>query len=160
MCALPGPQVDALQATYLSRFPVAGDDFRLYQRAKHVFSEAKRVFDFEAACRNGSGADVLAALGQLMDASQQSCGNLFGCSCAELDELTALARTHGAMGSRLTGAGWGGCTVSLVREGTQDAFVQALLSGYYPAHGGLRGHPAADVVFATVPGAGACILPA
>ena len=148
-----------MQTEYLSRFPVAGDEFRLYQRAKHVFSEAKRVFDFQAVCAL-QGPDALAQLGRLMDESQASCDALFDCSCPELDSLTALARAKGAEGSRLTGAGWGGCTVSLVRSGTEGTFIPALLADYFPAHGGLQGHAQNDVVFATVPGSGACIVEA
>jgi galactokinase len=153
--------VDALQQEYLSRFPVAGDAFRLRDRAEHVFGEAARVHAFAAACTAGGPDDVTTALGALMNASQHSCATLFTCSCPELDRLVALARHHGALGARLTGAGWGGCTVSLVRRGTEDAFIAAMLASYNDSDngaGGLRGHPPGDVVFATLPGSGAGIL--
>lgn len=147
----------ALEREFLSQVPVEGDQFALYQRALHVFTEAKRVYDFEGVCAS-DGPEALARLGALMNASQDSCRDRFACSCPELDDLTSTARTMGALGSRLTGAGWGGCTVSLVREGTQDSFIADLLATYYPSHGGLKAHAAADVVFATLPGSGACIV--
>jgi len=89
-----------------------------------------------------------------MNESHESCSNMFDCSCPELDELTALARASGAYGSRLTGAGWGGCTVSLVSEGKVEEFKKKLKEGY-PRYRGLTEGELDEVVFATKPSSGA-----
>ena len=55
----------------------------------------------------------------------------FACSSTNLDRLVAACKAAGALGARLTGAGWGGCTVSLVREADAQAFVAAVTRAYY-----------------------------
>jgi galactokinase len=93
----------------------------LLKRARHIFSENKRVLDAAVAMR---AADRV-AFGELMNASHQSLKDDYEVSSAALDELVAHARAHvGCLGSRLTGAGFGGCTVSLVAKEHQNNFVE------------------------------------
>ncbi|KAJ4483360.1 Galactokinase [Lentinula aciculospora] len=138
---------------------VEATHFQLYKRAKHVLSEASRVLQFRQIClaalSSASSMDVLKDLGQLMNESQISCNELFQCSCPELNELTEIAKDAGAFGSRLTGAGWGGCTVSLVAEDNVDAFIKSVSATYKP-YKGLQGEALNEVIFATRPSSGAC----
>jgi galactokinase len=77
--------------------------------------------------------DKLILLGKLMNESQASCRDPHECSCPQIDEITELARKNGAYGSRLTGAGWGGCTVSLVDAHHSDAFIRLMIEQHYNA---------------------------
>lgn len=155
--------------------------FKLRQRAEHVYGEAARPDAFAAVCaRGGDEHQILAELGRLMDESQASCrcgwgvlleifpttnscvdSDLYECSCKELDEVVAVAKGAGALGARLTGAGWGGCTVSLVPEGAVDSFIKALVAGYYEpliAAGRLARDALPETVFATKPACGGGVL--
>ncbi|MEW5298116.1 MAG: hypothetical protein WDW38_001147 [Sanguina aurantia] len=103
----------------------------------------------------------LTALGALMDLSHNSCDAHYQCSCAELNALVGVAKAAGALGSRLTGAGWGGCTVSLVRDEEVQQFLDALHTHYFLpliAAGTLRGADLHTVLFATKPSSGAAVL--
>ncbi|EHB18405.1 N-acetylgalactosamine kinase [Heterocephalus glaber] len=209
--------------------------FKLYQRAKHVYSEAARVLQFRKVCED-SPEDAVAQLGELMNQSHRSCRDLYECSCPELDQLVDICRimeqgrgegppavpfpgwgrrswcqpsprcscpsaslyrdaatresqlalsalrpcpekpqrsspalqhgarqagqgrgTSGAQGSRLTGAGWGGCTVSLVPEDVLPGFLARVHAAYYQGseHSAAPGQHS---LFATKPGGGALVF--
>ncbi|KAJ3766113.1 Galactokinase [Lentinula raphanica] len=162
MIAMSGLTAEEFQDVYLSWVEVEATHFQLYKRAKHVFSEASRVLQYRRVCLaaesspSSSPMDVLKELGQLMDESQTSCNELFECSCPELNQLTQIAKDAGAIGSRLTGAGWGGCTVSLVAEDNVDSFIEKVSATYGP-YKGLQGEALDEVIFATKPSSGACV---
>jgi galactokinase len=80
----------------------------------------------------------LAAFGRLMNESHESLRDDYQVSCAELDRMVEIARRQaGCWGARLTGAGFGGCTVNLVEEGREAAFV-ANVGREYRARVGLE----------------------
>ncbi|KAJ3867930.1 galactokinase gal [Lentinula novae-zelandiae] len=159
MIEMSGMTADEFKEVYLSWVEVEATQFQLYKRAKHVFSEASRVLQFRRIClaaeSSPSPSDVIKDLGKLMNESQTSCDELFQCSCPELNELTNIAKDAGAIGSRLTGAGWGGCTVSLVAEGDVNAFIKKVSATYGP-YKGLQDTALREVIFATKPSSGAC----
>ncbi len=148
---LAGPRTYTVEAEY----------FQLYKRARHVFTEALRVIEFRAVCLRANASvdapppvDTLAQLGALMDASHESCATLCESSCAEVDALCRLAKSVGAYGSRITGAGWGVCTVSLVAEDRVEEFIEKVKEGYAP-YRDLEGEKLREAIFATKPSVGA-----
>jgi galactokinase len=154
-----GLSEEVFKEVYLSWVDVEATHFQLYKRAKHVFTEALRVLQFRELCLRASSSpysSVLEELGKLMNESQESCSRVYECSCPELDELVQLARDAGAYGSRLTGAGWGGCTVSLVAETEVESFITKIKNAYGP-YAGLEGEKLHEVIFATKPSSGACV---
>ena len=99
----------------------------LSRRAHHVVTENSRVLHAVRALTDG---DML-GFGTLMDASHDSLREDFEVSCKELDLLVALAReANGTYGARMTGAGFGGCTVNLVRPDRVEDFVKSVSAGY------------------------------
>lgn len=130
--------------------------FKLYQRAKHVYSEARRVLQFKHVC-NSEPADSLKLLGDLMNQSHFSCRDLYECSCPELDQLVELCLKSGAVGSRLTGAGWGGCAVSMVPIEKVDGFLKAVREGYF-MNDPRRAAMEKQSLFVTKSGGGAAIF--
>ncbi|KAI9205342.1 ribosomal protein S5 domain 2-type protein [Polychytrium aggregatum] len=143
---------------------IRASGFQLHSRAKHVFSEARRVYQFRdlLISSDDSSGDLLKELGELMNQSQASCSDLFHCSCPEIDELVEICRRSGALGSRLTGAGWGGCVVSLVQRSDLDRFLDHVQEEYFfrrwPE---MRGDGSiSNYLFATRACSGAALLPA
>jgi len=92
-----------------------------------------------------------------MDQSHSSCNYNYDCSCPELNTLTEICKKAGAYGSRLTGAGWGGCTVSLVPAGLKDKFFEELKEQYYSQYRKEALSHISDVLFSTTPQRGAFI---
>lgn len=124
--------VEELNEKYCSKFPVRASHFHLHRRATHVFSEALRVLAFKSLLTaSPSPPDLLLRLGALMNETQASCRDVYDCSCPELDQLCDIAREAGAYGSRLTGAGWGGCTVHLVPRDKVEDVRKAWTEKYY-----------------------------
>jgi len=103
------------------------DDPLLLQRCRHVVAENQRVEEAARALTQGD----LARFGELMPASHASLRDDYEVSCAELDQLVELARPlEGVYGARMTGGGFGGCTVNLVRHEHAEAFQEAMMRGY------------------------------
>lgn len=102
-------------------------DPTLFRRLRHVVTENRRVEDFCAALRAGD----LAAAGRLLDAGMASLRDDFAVSLPELDHLCTVANAlPGVLGSRLTGAGFGGCTLHLVEVGHAAAAAEGLAAGF------------------------------
>ncbi len=107
-------------------------DELLFRRAHHVVSENERVLEAVKVLEGGN----LERFGELMNQSHVSLRDDYEVSSKELDTLVELAwKQPGVLGARMTGAGFGGCTVNLVREGAAEAFAHSVAKGYEEALG-------------------------
>ncbi len=104
----------------------------VYRRCRHVVSENERVLRCVAALQEGD----LAAAGRLMDASHDSLRDDYQVSSAALDTMVETMReAAGCYGARLTGAGFGGCAVALVKPGSEQAMADTIFERYPKATG-------------------------
>ncbi|RYE13531.1 MAG: galactokinase, partial [Sphingobacteriales bacterium] len=102
-------------------------DSTVLNRATHVVEENDRVKLAAVALSNNN----LIEFGTLMYASHQSLSNLYEVSGKELDAVVAYSKTNpGVAGARMTGAGFGGCAIALVKEDSFDAFSRELTAYY------------------------------
>jgi galactokinase len=102
-------------------------DALLFRRARHVVSENARVLDAAAALERHDAE----RFGQLMNASHDSLRDDYEVSSPELDAMVEIARTcDGVFGARMTGGGFGGCTVNLVAAAAADAFRARIVQAY------------------------------
>lgn len=96
-------------------------DETVRKRARHVVEEIDRVLQSMKVLEKGD----LEAFGQLMIGSHNSLRDLYEVTCLELDVMVEEAlKIPGVLGSRMTGAGFGGCTVSLVHEDSVETFIE------------------------------------
>ena len=134
-------------------------DFELHQellpepvrrRCRHVVTENQRTLDATRALRSGDLKEV----GRLMFASHRSLRDYYEVSCRELDLLVdAASAVPGVWGARMTGGGFGGCTVNLVRRGALARFREAVTERYVGATG------LEPSIFVAEASDGACELP-
>ncbi|GAA1218526.1 galactokinase [Prauserella alba] len=112
---------------------------------RHVVTENERVLEASRYLRDGRIADI----GPVLDASHVSMRDDYRISCPELDLAVDTARTAGALGSRMTGGGFGGSAIALVRENDRHA-VEAAVTTAFDTAGYRRPR-----MFVAVPSAGA-----
>ena len=97
------------------------------KRAKHAVYENQRTIRAVEALKNND----VELFGKLMNASHKSLRYDYEVSCGEIDILVDLAQAMpGVIGSRITGGGFGGCTVSIVKNDTVDAFIREIGKTY------------------------------
>jgi galactokinase len=117
--------VSQLRDASLADVEAAGIDELLRRRARHVVTENARVLEVVDRLRAGD----LAGIGPAVLASHASLRDDFEVSCPELDAAVDTAMAHGAVGARMTGAGFGGCALALVPDDSRaealDAFGTA-----------------------------------
>ena len=118
----------------------------VFRRARHVISENRRVLKAAAALEAGD----LALCGRMMNEFHLSLRDDYEVSCPELNLMVELASgVEGVFGSRMTGGGFGGCTVNLVEAGAVDRFA-AIIGNVYRNATGLT-----PSIFRCSPGPGA-----
>ena len=111
--------------------PMPGDGLKVLRRCRHVFGEARRVERAAACLARGD----MAALGSLMDESHASCAADLGISTFEVDQLVDVMRQAGALGARLTGAGFGGFAIALVHVDAAEQVRQAVAQRFHDPRG-------------------------
>ncbi|MEX2178546.1 MAG: galactokinase [Gemmatimonadaceae bacterium] len=123
------PDVRALRDATAAQLEAAASslDALVYRRARHVIEENARPAQLRRALEAGD----LAHAGHLMNDSHQSLRDLYDVSSTHLDLICRVAREHGACyGARLTGAGFGGCAIALVRADAVAEFIAAVQPRY------------------------------
>lgn len=107
-------------------------DETLKKRIKHVVYECDRVKKSAKALKSGD----IAAFGKYMIDSHESLKNSYEVSCSELDFIVDTAKDlDGVLGIRMTGGGFGGCTVAIVKEEAVEGFIETVKSAYYKQFG-------------------------
>lgn len=128
------PNVTALRDVAFEQLERFGRDLPdvVYRRCRHVVTENARVL----AAADALEEDKLPRFGQLMAQSHISLRDDYEVSCRELDLMVELAaNVEGVYGARMTGGGFGGCTINLVDSEQVSQFRQTVAEGYEQATG-------------------------
>ena len=153
--------VSALEENFMTKFPVRGERFYLQQRAHHVFTEALRVQAFKKLLQSppvDANASLLLMLGAILNESHASSRDTYVHSCPEIDQMCEIALEAGSYGGRVTGAGWGGCSVHLVPKDKVDDVRAAWEEKYYrKREPDISKEKLAEAVVVSEPGSGAML---
>ena len=128
------PGVESLRDVTPAMFEVTESAMEpiIARRARHVVTENARVVQFVAACREGA----IERMGELFEASHRSLQHDYEVSCDELDFLVdAALGIEGVYGARMTGGGFGGCTVNLMRPDIVEHFEREISRLYHERFG-------------------------
>ncbi len=123
------PNITALRDVTMADLEPFRDrlDDVIYRRCRHVISENQRVLDAATALRTSD----LNRLGYLMAESHRSLRDDYEVSCRELDALVEIAGAcEGVYGSRMTGGGFGGCTITVLQSGAVEKFQKTIKEKY------------------------------
>jgi len=132
-----------------NRFDQEPDGERCYRRARHVITENDRTVAMASALTHRDWTTC----GQLMGASHLSMKDDFEITCPEIDCLVEITQSvQGVIGSRMTGGGFGGCTVSLIETSRTTAILAEITERYRSATG------IEPTAFVTQPGQGARVV--
>ena len=134
ICNISGKNYDNLCSVPMSVLNKVQNNLSdvLLHRAHHVIKEQQRVIQALDALHNGNAK----RFGKLLNASHKSLARDYEVSCPELDELTSWLQSRpGVLGCRLTGAGFGGCTISLVQKHMAEKILTDLKSEFYASRG-------------------------
>ncbi|XP_047985327.1 N-acetylgalactosamine kinase [Leguminivora glycinivorella] len=172
VCSILSVDEKELENLYLTANTKHMTEFKLKQRALHVYEEALRVEEFRNICSQSGNSKVngtnghtingesqnetLSTLGKLMLQSHESLKNLYECSHTNLDLIVEISQKLG-IHSRLTGAGWGGCAVALCPKNLLENYIETLKEEFYDKHCNIDKVDAHMYVFATTPNHGAII---
>ncbi|WVQ71790.1 galactokinase [Cryptococcus sp. DSM 104548] len=163
--AVSGLPEELFRKDYLEYLEIRADTFHLYERLHHTLSESLRVHRFVALCQSLSSStpseplsdSSLYLLGKLFNDSHSSMRDIYDCTHPFVDRLQDLCLEAGAVGSRMTGGGWGGSVVSLVKSEDVPVFLDTVRKGY-EKYRELDDGEWVEVGFATMPGHGAGIF--
>jgi galactokinase len=128
------PRVDSLRDVTPAMFEETESSMPpvVARRARHVVTEDARVLEFVSACRDGA----VERMGELFEASHRSLQHDYEVSCDELDFLVDAAMgLEGVYGARMTGGGFGGCTVNLIAPAAAPHFEREIARLYYERFG-------------------------
>jgi len=140
----PIQQICDLSSKNLSKIKQFVTDDTVFRRVRHAITENERV---KASIKAIVSQDPI-ALGKLLEESHQSLKNDFEVSCDELDKMVEISKSLGSYGARMTGAGFGGCTIHLVNKSHVNHFMQELKQRYDASTGMISN------IFETIPSEG------